>query len=106
MEEAGEVTRILGDEAGTAARVEDGEVEGEFEAVLQEEIKLRIQEGGAALKRNVPKSVMIRDALLRYPFLASFSHQPRLGWDESNKTKFAPPPPRRLGVRVTGSNQL
>ncbi|RPA94598.1 hypothetical protein L873DRAFT_1700928, partial [Choiromyces venosus 120613-1] len=73
MEEAGEVIRIFGDETGATAHVDDREVEGEFEALLQEEIKLRIRE--------------VEAPLLGYPFLPPFSHQPRVGWNEYNKRK-------------------
>ncbi|CAZ85663.1 unnamed protein product [Tuber melanosporum] len=57
MNETGEITRILGEETSAMAQVDDGEVEGEFEALLQEEErKVRMKEDEEALKRKLPKS--------------------------------------------------
>ncbi|KAG0135934.1 Snf7-domain-containing protein [Tuber indicum] len=57
MNETGEITRILGEETSAIAQVDDGEVEGEFEALLQEEErKVRMKEDEEALKRKLPKS--------------------------------------------------
>ncbi|KAG0643663.1 Snf7-domain-containing protein [Tuber brumale] len=51
MDETGEITRILGEETGAMAQVDDGEVEGEFEALLQEEERKK-----EALERKLLKS--------------------------------------------------
>ncbi|PWW72729.1 hypothetical protein C7212DRAFT_366452 [Tuber magnatum] len=57
MDETGEVTRILGEETGTAAQFDDGEVEGELEALLQEEErKTRMKEDGKVLEGKLLKS--------------------------------------------------
>lgn len=47
MDETGEVTRILSEEIGAAAQVDDGELEEEFEALLQEEKESMMKEDEA-----------------------------------------------------------
>ncbi|CUS13127.1 unnamed protein product [Tuber aestivum] len=53
MDETDEVTKILGEETGAAAQVDDGEVEGEFEALLrEEERRTRMKEDEKVLEGN------------------------------------------------------
>lgn len=54
IDDTSEVTRILSEGIGAAAQVDDGEVEEEFEALLQEEMEVKMKEN-EALERKLRK---------------------------------------------------
>lgn len=54
IDDTSEVTRILSEGMGAAAQVDDGEVEEEFEALLQEEMEVKMKEN-EALERKLRK---------------------------------------------------